>query len=236
MGITTNGLVLYLPLYSTDLQGSPITSKDASQTSCTVTGATWGSQGRTFDGTDDDVRMTSPTFATNETGTMIWWEKSSVLGGYSPCFSDVAGIGVDEFRLIHNANGSFDLDVIDNGVNDVIRTDNTGLFSTSRFSFVAIVSSGTAWSIYHGTPTAAPTLQPVTLITGGNNGDWFGDLSTAQTFAVGGLVRATLVADWAGVAGEVWIYNRALTLAEITDNYKETIKTYAACWGFATWK
>ena len=53
-------LVLYLPLWYPhgDMTGSPIYSYDINRHSCTVTGAVWGSQGRTF-GTDDEIETPS---------------------------------------------------------------------------------------------------------------------------------------------------------------------------------
>ncbi len=45
-------LKLFLPLWYTGLQGSPFESLDINRHICTVTGALWGSQGRTFDGDD----------------------------------------------------------------------------------------------------------------------------------------------------------------------------------------
>jgi len=50
-------LELYLPLY--ELDGSSFMSKDACGHICLVTGALWGSQGRTFDGGDDYIDITT---------------------------------------------------------------------------------------------------------------------------------------------------------------------------------
>ncbi len=51
-------LVLYLPLWKKDcLSGGIISSDDAYGHLCTVTGATWGIQGRTFDGSDDRINV-----------------------------------------------------------------------------------------------------------------------------------------------------------------------------------
>ncbi len=46
-------LVLYLPLYKLD--GASFMSQDAYGHLCTVTGALWGSNGRSFDGLDDKI-------------------------------------------------------------------------------------------------------------------------------------------------------------------------------------
>ena len=55
-------LALYLPLWYPhgDMTGSTIYSYDTNRHSCTVTGATWGSQGRSFDvAADDDINCGS---------------------------------------------------------------------------------------------------------------------------------------------------------------------------------
>src|SRR3990167_5915362 len=52
-------LVLYLPLWKKD--GSSFMSDDAYGHLATVTGATWGSQGRTFDGVDDLIEANTVT-------------------------------------------------------------------------------------------------------------------------------------------------------------------------------
>ena len=48
-------LVLYLPLYQPD--GASFASRDAYGHLCTVTGALWTPQGRTFDGADDIIDL-----------------------------------------------------------------------------------------------------------------------------------------------------------------------------------
>src|SRR3990167_1342460 len=59
MGISTDGLVLFLPLHSPDLNGNPIISKDTYQHSCVPTGTVFTNQGRDFNGTTDII---TPTF------------------------------------------------------------------------------------------------------------------------------------------------------------------------------
>lgn len=50
-------LELYLPLYDHTMGVSPFISKDLSHHTATATGATWGIQGRTFDGIDDGISI-----------------------------------------------------------------------------------------------------------------------------------------------------------------------------------
>uniref|UniRef100_A0A6M3IX36 Putative lectin/glucanase superfamily protein n=1 Tax=viral metagenome TaxID=1070528 RepID=A0A6M3IX36_9ZZZZ len=56
-------LRLYLPLYMLD--GSSFMSRDAYGHKCSVTGATWGLQGRTFDNMDDVINCGSATVLDN---------------------------------------------------------------------------------------------------------------------------------------------------------------------------
>ncbi len=73
-GRDLEGCVLYAPLWHEKLQGSPFLTLDHNHHSCTVTGATWGPQGRTFDGVANvitipdaaSLRLTAPL-------TMSFW-------------------------------------------------------------------------------------------------------------------------------------------------------------------
>jgi len=51
--IRDTNLILFLPLY--ELDGATIRDKSAYGRSCPVTGAAFGSQGRLFDGSDDQI-------------------------------------------------------------------------------------------------------------------------------------------------------------------------------------
>ncbi len=73
-GFTTNGLVLYLPLWA--LRDSAFNSVDAFKHTCTVTGALWQPDGRLFDGTDDQVLCGNAASLDNifdGGGTLIFW-------------------------------------------------------------------------------------------------------------------------------------------------------------------
>lgn len=61
-------LAFYSPLWHPSLSGSPFISQDIYRASCTVTGATWGITGRTFDGTDGKIVLASSTGLTVASG------------------------------------------------------------------------------------------------------------------------------------------------------------------------
>ena len=65
-------LAFYLPLH--ELDGSSFRSRDAYGHLCTVTGATWGVQGRTFDGTDDKILVSSITPPSGALSLFCWFK------------------------------------------------------------------------------------------------------------------------------------------------------------------
>ncbi len=82
--IITNGLVLYVPcwLYS----GGKFPSVDAYHHTCTVTGATWGLQGRTFNGTSAKILIPDATSLDVSQITAEIWIKWNSLTDWQRCF------------------------------------------------------------------------------------------------------------------------------------------------------
>ena len=74
------GCVLYVDLWRPDKAGSPFKSSGVYGIpihTCTVFGAVWGSQGRTFDGTDDNIDCGTSSVLNIATGafTFLFWIK-----------------------------------------------------------------------------------------------------------------------------------------------------------------
>ncbi len=92
-----NGLVGYFPLWHPELNTSPFISKDLNAHSCTVSGATWGATGRTFDGVDDRISVAaSPAFVITG-GTVVVWVKQT--------YSTTIGRWPMDFRPADNSTG-----------------------------------------------------------------------------------------------------------------------------------
>jgi hypothetical protein len=71
-------------------------------------------------------------------------------------------------------------------------------------------SSGTAW-----TARVNGTDQTLSVVTGGNSGDWFGDCAQKDNITIGGWQAATFTQPFKGDIAEILYYPRALTPAEI---------------------
>lgn len=87
------GCVLYLPLWHPSLSGPVFKSIDPYGHTCTVTGAVYGSTGRTFDGTDDYIVVPehSALKYTGDTTIEIWFKLTSSTAAYCLLSKDNGG-------------------------------------------------------------------------------------------------------------------------------------------------
>jgi hypothetical protein len=203
-----NGLVFYAPLWHPELNTSPFISKDLNAHSCTVTGATWGITGRTFDGTDDIINCGSDAVLDGLTSSLTicsWvYANSSGEGGFGRIIeksgnldSFMGGVGAESiyFNII---------------IGTVPKTPSANL-SYGAWHCVIFEYDHANSEVFvevdgvKGTPVAAT----------GNI-----DSHAASDFIIGndsGTART-----WDGVIGEVLSYNRALTPAERLNYYQST--------------
>jgi hypothetical protein len=226
--IRDSSLALYLPLWHPDLSVSPFLSKDLNAHSCTVTGATWGNQGRTFDGIDDVINCGSAAildtaFGGDTTGayTYEWWAKNTIDGpsrgqlvkGVDPTFwgmwtADAAG----------SLNLYWEIKVTGE-TNDLFVYWTIGDVSTS-FNHFMLTGSGRAaagWTLYKNNSLVSMNINSNTLSS--NVGNTADDLfAPGRAWGASGYFK--------GIEGEVWVYNRAKTLAE--SNYLATKWRYSA--------
>jgi len=203
-----DGLVFYAPLWHPELAGSPFLSKDLNAHSCTVTGATWGSQGRTFDGTDDRVDAGNPA-ALDITGaiTIELWFKTTRLAtdqyilskfaaNYAACQYLLQQDGTDYLRFYSGAPGG-----------------------AARASSLAAISSG-QWYHVVGEWNGANTLMYLDTVRQTDAAGGIAPVSVATNVLFGGHVSGG--EDWQGAMGEVRVYNRALSAVEVMHNYQST--------------
>jgi len=197
-------LVFYADLSRHD--GGVFQSDDAYGHTCTVTDATWGIQGRTFDGTGDVINCGSATSLDIHTNiTVEAWVKSNSAGENAGgrIFAKgttifLATIDVDKviFRIVVGA-----------GNKNAISAEGT--VPDGSFTHVAAVFNGVNTLVYTnltlttGTATAGPI-----------------DDHSGDDFLIGDAVGSINCLD--GVIGELSVYNRALSPLEIQRNYEAT--------------
>lgn len=205
-------LVLYLPLY--ELDGNSFMSKDARGHLCTVTGARWELPGRLLDGVDDQINIGDPASLniTDNIAVEAWVKTNFDWGtGYSYGYI----LSKANYNLYAQKDGP-----------------------TNRLRF-EIVDGGTDYSAYTLSALSAAITNTYTHIVGvydgatvqifvnGSNANTtpaahVGDIDDASGNNLRVGVDAAQVRFLKGYAGEIRIYNRALTQLEIQHNYLAT--------------
>ena len=208
-------LVLYLPLWKKD--GSSFMSDDAYGHLATVTGATWGSQGRTFDGVDDLIEANTVTTGGLFGGahTHIAWAKLTAWANNRNIFNAgktsatnwFSGIDFLAADKLFYARTRTELGTANN-VGSLLSYNNDSAF---HFFAMTVDADGkiTDFSIDGVSQGSATTNTH--------------DLSSIDKYYVGQLPWTSAnINVWKGNIGEVRIYNRALTPFEIWNIYLAT--------------
>jgi len=205
------GCVLYLPLWNPNLSGPVFKSVDSYGHTSTVTGATYGSTGRDFDGTDDYINCgtSSALNLTDAPISILAWVKGDSLGtGFQAIYisDELNGYGIyvtDTTKLAWTKTG----------VDDVRSTDSV---TDANFHLQSAVYDPSN-NVYFYEDDGADSGNPHAYTTTFSNGLTY----HIGARGVAGVVRLE------GIIGEVWIYNRALSLGEITHIYNQTKGRYS---------
>ncbi len=201
--IFDRSLVLYLPLHQLD--GASIMSQDAYGHVCTVTGATWGGQGRAFDGADDIINCGRNAIL-DITGpfTILAWLKTTVTTIMIP---------VDKYR----SNGGYSLTlftggVIRNSVQNVTTSSNLDddvSIADGTWHHAAISFDGSKQYIYREGVLSKSADCAVTPTIGNC------DFLIGKRWELGDYL-------YNGQVGEVRVYRRALTALEFLNDFLAT--------------
>jgi len=220
-------LVLYLPLYQLD--GSSFMDKSAYGHLCQNTGATWGIQGRTFDGIDDRINKDNLVDVSTLSGITImgWinWTDGSATGAV------IIGTRNSGYVMVRPET---------NNLQAIVATPDEAEYC---LNYPSNSLRGTGWNhfaaSYHaGSPTATITGIAF-LINGVDQGVFttsgtptFAELTgaAADNFNLGVSFSST-VNDNIGAynairLGEVLVYTRALTVLEMRRHYEMTKRRY----------
>jgi len=212
-------LVLYLPLWYPDSEttGSPIISKDINRHSCTVTGAIWTPQGRAFDGIDDRIVLNANVTKGLAAVTVLAWVKPNDLSVSQSFVEDYTANGDSSIGLKL-------LDVAGTGTwRAYIGIDGN---AAARASFSGTTSTLAYGTVYCIAGTWEPNLVSI-FVNGVADGTFAYTSATlepvvTENTVIGSYQDADNKEPVSGIIGEVLVYNRALTLAEIQHIYNST--------------
>ena len=201
--IILNGLVFYAPLWQS--KGSKFKSIDPYHHTCTVTGATWGSQGRTFNGTTNRIQTGASSLLSSPTSLSIchWiYPTNTADNKASLSHRSAGGDNWDWYYALSSAT-TFGFRYWTSGA---VFKDCSSAYTipTTSFSFCVTTFDGTNARHYFNTVLVATVNQPGAINTS----------SQALTIGDDGFGTAYM----GGRIGEAIIYNRVLSIAEIQHN------------------
>ena len=224
-GFSTDGLVLYLPLWA--LKGNTFKSVDAYRHMATVNGALWRPDGRIFAGgvyIDITPALTNALAATT-TGTIGFWVKvpDATPGGQMAFVAFGDTDGNEYLRLFIEQAGKFQCNAAIAGVASwSLETDNA-VFSDNVWAYVELIHDGTNASARINGVAVAQTLTEHDDLTA-----WFGGLTGLDNGFIGksSFNNNANLNPLAATIGEVIIHNQALSAAEGLHNYNRTKLKY----------
>ena len=207
------GCVLYLPLWNPGLSGSVFNSVDPFGRICTVTDALWTPQGRTFDGASDIKHTADDWRSGDSAGSILVWFKTSTSANMELFTTSLSTstLYYMEFRI--ESTGK--LQILQRNNDTVTELTGDSVNNDDIWHLGAVVSSGTTYSLSIDGEAEG--------LTGTNNGDWFADTLNRDNFAIGALFYNSIRINYlTGKIGEVWVYNRVLTLVDLLHIYNAT--------------
>lgn len=209
--ILTNGLVLYIPMWL--YSGAKFPSVDAYHRICTVTGATWGLQGRSFNGSNQKIvtnaALAAPIGAAAR-ALIVWFKPGRVTDNEGFVFWGGQAANNPFYIMKESANigiGNW------GGVGETMTADDP-LEADKWYLGAALFDGVTATFHLFGSSGLIETVSASRSFNTSSTVVSIGCLATQYNY-----FQATI--------GEVAIYTSALSLAEITHSYNATRWRYA---------
>ena len=169
--------------------------------------------GLNFDGVDDYVHKSSPSFAKDAQGSVSLWVKFDTLITEQLIWSiNVNGATDDEFFLDFRGDGNKTLQIIllVNGVGTFTLETASNIITDTNWHHIVVTSDSSTTSLY--IDAVEKTLN---TLAGTNSGQWFDDATQADIFTLGALTRATPIVHLDGSIDELRVYSTALTQDEV---------------------
>ena len=200
-------LVLYLPLY--ELDGAKFQSKDAYGHLCAVTDNIWTPGGGSFNGTSSKILITYSTAFVfpNAITVELWLKPIGATGDYGRYVGQNSGWFLGQ-QIADETNARWEIgggDILNSGV---------GRVTVGSFNHIVGTYDKVDKTIYVNGSQVATKKLAVGISTNTNTIDISYDGGTTTRWVQ-------------GIFGEVRLYNRALTPAEVQHNYLATKGRYA---------
>ena len=208
--------VLYLPFWQEDMQGAiTLRSYDHYTHSCSVVGGTWSSTGRTFDGTDDYVSVPDHAALSGLSYFTIccWLKTSDTTNETQTIFGKFTSSNREFFSFLNPSTGLISLRIYDESANAYLIRQKTGAtFADGAWHFMEFMWLG-------GTSvTNVQIYQDLAQIddSSATSGTFVAIENLGANFEVCRALVAATTNDLKGMMGELWLFNKVLSIAERT--------------------
>ena len=170
---------------------------------------------RRFDGVDDTIQDATPAgLLTNTAGSVCMWVRTNTntdTVAFSVGDADNVEVNSMYWFFRGSVNNVIRIAWNRDNASEVILETGANALTDDTWHHVVLTSSGTAYTLYVDTVSLS-----LSVITGSNNGNWFGDLTTPDTFVISGDQRnAGLALEWEDDIDQVLVFDRAITQAEV---------------------
>lgn len=204
-------LVNYWPMDgdSTDDKGSD----DGSDTNISYVSGKFGSAA-SF-GTSSEILIAAPSFVNDQDGTLCFWYKAGATGLSPVIWNLYDSANQTGNRLYSEHRGDTSNKVTyfqrDSDATVLAATADTTTFDDTNWHHIAYTSDTSTFKIY-----VDGALQTLTVSTGSNTGQWFGDITSRDDFAFEAASGAS-----GHLIDDVAYFNDDLTAAEILAIYND---------------
>jgi len=225
LNFSLRGLVFYAPLWNLQCRTDPFNAWDVANStviSCDRTGGVMGVTGFTADGDDniDCGNLSQLNFGDGASFSLTGWVNSADLGTYRTIISKGTGDGFQACWFIRfNNTGNFNIQIADGAQYRIVYTTAAN-FDDAAWHHLAVIKDGdTAIYIYVDGSAEATTGSGDALNT-------VDSMSNAGSVFIGKLNSVGDNFTYTGTIGELIVYNRALSSAEVAHIYNTTKGRY----------
>lgn len=178
-------------------------------------GPVWPDEGVTLNGTTQYLMRAEADWRSTDTaGTVMGWVRRSTAGVNHTVFASADESGTAHYwRLYVRSSNRLAVESAESGdPTDEIEGSTT--IAADTWHHLAVVSDGATWNLY-----VDGALESLSVVAGGNNGDWLSEVTLRDNITIGVLHRSSLTNYFAGTIRDVRYYSRALGAAEINAAY-----------------
>jgi hypothetical protein len=171
-----------------------------------------GGMGTDYNGSDEYHKSVVSDFrSVDSQGTIFCFLKLNALGTLQTIFGSCDEATANyffQFRV--GVAGKLEITQKNNDTQSTISGDT--ILEVGRIYFVALVSDGTAWSLF-----VEDDWEGLSVLGGANDGDWFADTDNRDNISSGAVIVSSITHYLNGMIDELGVLSKPLTKLQLID-------------------